>query len=80
MTYSSMDKGKRGISVEMGTRNSHQLPLEGRRGRALYAYETTYTGKKKDSRTISVLDAKLAAMQNLIYGIPKTKRNTAKWY
>jgi hypothetical protein len=74
--YSSMDKGKRGISVEMATRNLHQLPLEGRKGRTLYAYEIAYTGKKKDSRTISALDAKLVAMQNLIYGISKTKRRS----
>lgn len=60
--------------MEIGARGLSQG--ETRKSRTVH--ETGFSGKKKDSRTISALDAKLAAMQNLIYGVPRAKRN-AKW-
>lgn len=64
--------------MEIASRNSKQIPSESRKNRTLYTYETAFAGKK-DSRTISSLDAKLAAMQNLLYGVSRTKRNASKW-
>lgn len=60
-------------------RNCNQVPVERRKGRTLYVYDPVFASQKKDSRTISALDAKLAAMQSLIYGTTRAKRSASKW-